>query len=233
MTQDSQYSTTQAAAAPTHQVAGLAATGTQAPMQQASPTVLSNQDFLSRVEAAKADIRQLTQYISEIASAHQRTLNSPDASSNSALESIITQTQVLNTSIKDQIKYLETDAARSGRNNNIKNSQVGQLKTSFKKQLEEYRNEEASYERRYREQIARQYRIVNPEATDAEVQEASNADWGNEGVFQTAVRLAFARSSIMHANIVSSSKLTARPLPVPFSALCVLVTTTFNRLSVL
>jgi syntaxin 1B/2/3 len=156
-------------------------------MQQAAPTVLSNQDFLSRVEAAKADIRQLTQYISEIASAHQRTLNSPDASSNSALESIITQTQVLNTSIKDQIKFLETDAARSGRNNNIKNSQVGQLKTSFKKQLEEYRNEEASYERRYREQIARQYRIVNPEATDAEVQEASNADWGNEGVFQTAV----------------------------------------------
>jgi syntaxin 1B/2/3 len=187
MTQDSQYSTTQATTAPGHQVPGVVATGTQAPMQQAAPTVLSNQDFLSRVEAAKADIRQLTQYISEIASAHQRTLNSPDASSNSALESIITQTQVLNTSIKDQIKFLETDAARSGRNNNIKNSQVGQLKTSFKKQLEEYRNEEASYERRYREQIARQYRIVNPEATDAEVQEASNADWGNEGVFQTAV----------------------------------------------
>jgi syntaxin 1B/2/3 len=215
MTQDSQYSTTQAAAAPTHQVAGLAATGTQAPMQQTSPTVLSNQDFLSRVEAAKADIRQLTQYISEIASAHQRTLNSPDASSNSALESIITQTQVLNTSIKDQIKYLETDAARSGRNNNIKNSQVGQLKTSFKKQLEEYRNEEASYERRYREQIARQYRIVN------------------EGVFQTAVRLALARPSIMHANIISSSRPTARLPPAPFSVPCVLVTTTFNRLSVL
>ncbi|KAI5238027.1 t-SNARE [Aureobasidium subglaciale] len=180
VTQDSQYSNTG--------VPGAHATGSQPPMQQAAPTVLSNQDFLSRVEAAKADIRQLTQYISEIAAAHQRTLNSPDASSNQALESIITQTQVLNTSIKDQIKFLETDAARSGRNNNIKNSQVGQLKTSFKKQLEEYRNEEASYERRYREQIARQYRIVNPEATDAEVQEASNADWGNEGVFQTALK---------------------------------------------
>ncbi|KAG9598291.1 t-SNARE, partial [Aureobasidium melanogenum] len=187
MTQDSQYSTPQAAGVP-GQVSGVAATGSQAPMHQAASTVLSNQDFLSRVEAAKADIRQLTQYISEIAAAHQRTLNSPDASSNQALESIVTQTQVLNTSIKDQIKFLETDAARSGRNNNIKNSQVGQLKTSFKKQLEEYRNEEASYERRYREQIARQYRIVNPEATDAEVQEASNADWGNEGVFQTALK---------------------------------------------
>ncbi|KAG9572374.1 hypothetical protein KCU86_g25293, partial [Aureobasidium melanogenum] len=80
MTQDSQYSTPQAAGVP-GQVSGVAATGSQAPMHQAASTVLSNQDFLSRVEAAKADIRQLTQYISEIAAAHQRTLNSPDASS--------------------------------------------------------------------------------------------------------------------------------------------------------
>ncbi|CAD0109234.1 unnamed protein product [Aureobasidium uvarum] len=199
MTQDSQYSTSQAAGVPGQQPGGVVATGTQPVMHQAAPTVLSNQDFLARVEAAKADIRQLTQYISEIAAAHQRTLNSPDGSSNQALESIVTQTQVLNTSIKDQIKFLETDAARSGRNNNIKNSQVGQLKTSFKKQLEEYRNEEASYERRYREQIARQYRIVNPEATDAEVQEASNADWGNEGVFQTATNRSATASTVLGA----------------------------------
>lgn len=100
---------------------------------------------------------------------------------------MITQTQVLNTSIKDQIKFLETDAARS-KDNQVKNTQVGQLKTSFTKQLQEYRVEEANYEKRYREQIARQYRIVNPEATESEVQEAANADWGNEGVFQTALK---------------------------------------------
>ncbi|KAI7460417.1 t-SNARE [Hortaea werneckii] len=100
---------------------------------------------------------------------------------------MITQTQVLNTSIKDQIKFLETDAVRS-KDNQVKNTQVGSLKTSFQKQLQEYRVEEANYERRYREQIARQYRIVNPEATDSEVQEAADADWGNEGVFQTALK---------------------------------------------
>ena len=209
-------------------------------MHQSSPTVLSNQDFLSRVEAAKADIRQLTQYISEIAAAHQRTLNSPDASSNQALEAIVTQTQVLNTSIKDQIKFLETDAVRSGRNNNIKNSQVGQLKTSFKKQLEEYRAEEANYERRYRDQIARQYRIVNPEATDAEVQEAANADWGNEGVFQTAVCVAlflFPLSLRTHVpvrlitdNLLSSKQTAAQP-PAPSSAPYAPVTTTSSKSS--
>jgi len=177
-TQDSNYSGQPPPAQATH--------GNVVPMAQ-GPSILSNQDFLGRVEAAKADIRNLTSQISSIAAAHQRTLSSPDNSSSSALESIITQTQILNTSIKDQIKFLETDAARSGRNQ-IKDSQIGQLKSSFRKQLEEYRNEEAGYEKRYREQIARQYRIVNPDATESEVQEASNADWGNEGVFQTALK---------------------------------------------
>jgi len=152
----------------------------------AGPSVLSNQDFLSRVEAVKADIRTLTTHVGQIASTHQRALSSPDAGSSAQLESMITQTQVLNTSIKDQIKFLETDAVRN-KDNTVKNTQVGQLKSSFTKQLQEYRQEEVSYEKRYREQIARQYRIVNPEASDAEVREAADADWGNEGVFQTAV----------------------------------------------
>ncbi|CZT22794.1 related to putative snare protein syn [Ramularia collo-cygni] len=154
---------------------------------QPGPSVLSNTDFLGRVEAVKADIRTLTTHVSQIAAAHQRTLSTPDNASSAQLESMVTQTQVLNTSVKDQIKFLEIDAARS-RDNQVKNTQVGQLKTSFTKQLQEYRLEEANYEKRYREQIARQYRIVNPDATEAEVQEASQADWGNEGVFQTALK---------------------------------------------
>lgn len=162
---------------------------------QAGPTVLSNQDFLSRVEAVKADIRTLTTQVGQIASAHQRTLSSPDNSSSAQLESLISQTQVLNTSIKDQIKFLETDAARS-RGNQVKDTQIRQLKTSFQKQVQEYRQEEANYEKRYREQIARQYRIVNPEASESEVQEAADADWGNEGVFQTAVSLIYLAAPI-------------------------------------
>lgn len=158
---------------------------------QPSSTTLSNPDFLSRVEAVKADIRTLTTHVGQIATLHQQSISSADnAGSSKALESMVTQTQVLNTSIKDQIKYLETDAARS-QGNTVKDTQIRQLKTSFTKQLQEYRQEEANYERRYREQIARQYRIVNPEASDSEVQEAMGADWGNEGVFQTAVSLPF------------------------------------------
>ncbi|KAF2154821.1 t-SNARE [Myriangium duriaei CBS 260.36] len=162
-----------------------AAPDTTLPQPGSQP--LSNSDFLARVESAKTSILTLTSQISTIASLHQRSLSSTSASS-SALEAQTAETQVLTTSIRDQIKFLETDAARSGESNKLKSAQVGQLKSSFKRQLEEFRSAEVDYERKYREQIARQYRIVNPEASEEEVREAADANWGDEGVFQTALK---------------------------------------------
>lgn len=147
---------------------------------------MSNQDFLARVDGVKSEIRQLTANIGEVGSIHQRILSNPDNAASAQLENLVAQTQVLNTRIKDQIKQLETDAAKSGRNQ-TKDSQIRTLKSNFKSQLEDYQREEQTYRTRYREQIARQYRIVNPEASDMEVREAADANWGDEGVFQTAV----------------------------------------------
>lgn len=184
---DSTYSQASAYSQQPQQPIHAVAPGQPVQYVPANVATLSNADFLARVEAVKADIRTLTTHVGQIASLHQRALSAPDAGSSAQLESMITQTQVLNTSIKDQIKFLEADTARSS-TNQVKITQVAQLKSSFTKQLQEYRVEESNYEQRYREQIARQYRIVNPEATDAEVQEAADADWGNEGVFQTALK---------------------------------------------
>ena len=147
---------------------------------------MSQQDFLARIDGTKSRINQLSNSIAEIANIHQRMLSSPDNNSTAQLESIVTQTQLKNTQIKDEIKFLERDAAREP-NNSFKRTQADSLKRTFKKQLEDFQKEESDYSKRYREAIARQYRIVNPEATEQEVQEASNADWGDEGIFTQAV----------------------------------------------
>ena len=42
-------------------------------------------------------------------------------------------------------------------------------------------------ERPRREAVGRQYRIINPDATDAEVNEIANSDLGDEGIFTQAV----------------------------------------------
>lgn len=164
-------------------------TNTQVPATQkvsAGGNVLSKPDFLTRVEAVRADIDTLSTSISNIASQHQKLITSTDPYGSQTLEALISSTQVLNTKIRDQIKYLEVDAARSG-GDSTKDSQVRNLKTQFKNRLEQYQQEEVGYKKRYQEQIARQYRIVNPGAGEDEVREAVEADWGDEGVFQTAV----------------------------------------------
>jgi syntaxin 1B/2/3 len=138
----------------------------------------------------KSDIRGLSGNIQEIASLHQRALSSPDSNSSAQLENLVTQTQLKNTQIRDQIKYLEADAAKTqDGTKSVKVKQAKNLKAEFEKSLKDYQQEEVNYRQRYRDQIARQYRIVNPEASEAEVSEAAELDWGSEGVFQTAVRI--------------------------------------------
>jgi syntaxin 1B/2/3 len=160
------------------------------PIEQHGTEALEKGDFLQRIQGTKQRIAQLTADIASITNIHQRMLSSPDNNSSSELENIVTQTQIRNTQIKDEIKFLERDALRRQPRNEsaaFKNSQISVIKNSFKAQLEAFQKEESDYGQRYRDAIGRQYRIINPDATDAEVQEASNADWGSEGVFSQAV----------------------------------------------
>ena len=156
----------------------------QAPQAQA----LSQQEFLNRVQDLRNDIKSLTNDIDYIGQLHQRTLSSTDGQANQQLEQYVSQTQIRNTAIKDGIKGLERDLAKTtDSSRNTKNTQLQSLRTFFKSELDKYQSIERDYQHRYREQIARQYRIVNPDATEQEVQEASEANWGDEGVFQAAV----------------------------------------------
>ena len=147
---------------------------------------LSRDDFFARIEGAKRRIGQLTSDIQAIAKLHQRMLSSPDNQTSTELKAIVTNTQIRNTQIKDEIKFLERDAVRDP-NDRMKKSQVEALMRTFKSQLKDFQKEEADHSKRYREAIGRQYRIINPDATDAEVEEVANADLGNEGIFTQAV----------------------------------------------
>lgn len=205
-----------------------------APAEQHGARPLSQEDFLARITGAKTRIGQLTSDIQSISNIHQRMLSSPDNRSSTELEGIVSQTQIRNTQIKDEIKFLEKDAARDP-NNSLKRSQVNNLKSTFKKQLEDFQREEADYSKRYREAIGRQYRIINPEATEAEVQEASNSDWGDEGIFTQAVSLMCPQphariSSSNCTNTLDSSRATAADKHPACSVLFVRVTMTSSAL---
>ncbi|OLN85584.1 Syntaxin-like protein psy1 [Colletotrichum chlorophyti] len=157
--------------------------------QPPPPTTLTQQEFLQRVQYLRSEIQGLTSDIEGIAQLHQRSLASPDGSASYQLEQAVSATQLRNTGVKDGIKALEKDLAKTQDGSRAtKTAQLNSLKNTFKSELDKYQQIERDYQRRYRDQIARQYRIVNPEATEEEVQEATQLDWGNEGVFQTALK---------------------------------------------
>ncbi|KAI4867358.1 t-SNARE [Hypoxylon rubiginosum] len=158
--------------------------------QQTGSDTLAQQDFLGRIQFLRNEIGTLSSNVRSIASLHQRALAEADGGvASQQLERIVADTQTLNGGIRDQLKFLANDANRTtGAGHSLKERQVATIKAEFERELRNYQEEEGSYSQRYRDQIARQYRIVNPDATEDEVHMATEADWGNEGVFQTALR---------------------------------------------
>ncbi|KAI1178605.1 t-SNARE [Nemania sp. FL0916] len=158
--------------------------------QAEAAQTLPQHEFLGRIDFLRNEIGSLTNNVQAIASLHQRSLAEADGGlSSQQLERIVAETQSLNGGIRDQLKFLANDANRTvDGSRTVKERQVNTIKAQFERELRSYQDEESSFRARYRDQIARQYRIVNPEASEAEVREATEADWGNEGVFQTALR---------------------------------------------
>lgn len=156
--------------------------------QQTSHSTLTQQDFLQRVSHVRNEIRSLTTDVHGIATLHHAALGGSDDTAQRKLDNLVASTQLKNTSIRDQIRSLKADVERTTDGSaGMKKRQFEALNGDFKKELQNYLQEEQQYRDRYRDQIARQYRIVNPEASEEQVREAADTDWGNEGVFQTAV----------------------------------------------
>ncbi|CAJ2502838.1 Uu.00g102320.m01.CDS01 [Anthostomella pinea] len=158
--------------------------------QPAASQTLPQSEFLNRIQFLRNEIGTLRNNVQAISSLHQRSLAEADNGlSAQQLERISAETQHLNGGIRDQLKFLANDANKTtGGSRSVKDTQVKAIKSEFERELRNYQEEEGSFRSRYRDQIARQYRIVNPDANEEEVREATEADWGNEGVFQTALR---------------------------------------------
>jgi syntaxin 1B/2/3 len=147
------------------------------------------QDFLNRLGELRNQIRAVDESVQRINQLHQRALADSDGGrANQELERVKAEASARNQAIRDELKALATDAHNTtDGTKSSKDLQIGNIKKEFERTLQQYQKEEAAYSQRYRDQIARQYRIVKPEADEQEVQQAANEDWGNEGVFQAAV----------------------------------------------
>lgn len=119
----------------------------------------------------------------------QRALDDPDASqgtqTNRELDTLSSETMTLYRNFAARIKGIKQQR-ESGDPRNA--PQVGKVDRKLKTAINQYQQVERDFRRKLQAQMERQYRIVRPDASDAEVREACE-DTSNNQVFSQAVTI--------------------------------------------
>ncbi|OBT86297.1 hypothetical protein VE02_05595 [Pseudogymnoascus sp. 03VT05] len=117
----------------------------------------------------------------------QRALDDPDSSqqsaTNSQLDSMSSETMTMYRSFAGRIKALKQQP-ESGSPKNA--PQLGKVDRKLKAAINQYQNVESDFRKKLQAQMARQYKIVRPDASEAEVREAVE-DTSNQQVFSQAL----------------------------------------------
>ena len=117
----------------------------------------------------------------------ERSLDDPDASQNTAtnreLDSLSSDTMTLYRSFGARIKAIKQQKESGDPRNR---PQVGLVDRKLKAAINEYQQVDRDFRHKLAAQMERQYRIVRPDASDAEVREAVE-DTSNNQVFSQAV----------------------------------------------
>ncbi|KAH8921017.1 t-SNARE [Atractiella rhizophila] len=163
------------------------------PYEQARPAGDDMQSFFEEIGSIQDAIKTLNANINQIQELHNRQLTTLDSAGDAGdisgqLQSLQTSTSRLTNNLKNRIKLLETATSRlppSG-DTNVRRTQEGAVKKRFMEAIQNYQGVEKQSRDKYRQRMERQYRIVKPDATDAEVKAAVEGGQG-EQVFSQAL----------------------------------------------
>lgn len=132
-------------------------------------------------------IDEIEMKLNDLRKMQQRSLDDPDSSMNSPvnrqLDAAGAETMTAYRSLAARIKAIKQQP-ESGSPKNA--PQVGKVDRKLKSAINQYQNLESDFRKKLQAQMARQYRIVRPNASEAEVREAVE-DTSNQQVFSQAL----------------------------------------------
>ncbi|KAK3348015.1 t-SNARE [Neurospora tetraspora] len=146
------------------------------------PTAILNEcrDIDNGIEQIEANLRELRRL-------QDRCLAEADSSASSSsrqLDALNTDTMALYRTITDRVRKIKSSPeGRQPRNQ----AQVGRVDRRLRQAIQDYQGVESSFRKKMQDQMARQYRIVRPDATEEEVRAAVEDTTGNSQVFQQAL----------------------------------------------
>lgn len=145
--------------------------------------------ILNQCRDVDRGIDDVNRYVDQLSTLYRRLLSDVDPARENAVreevEDLANQTKRLYRNLVDRVKSIK-QMPESGNPRN--SSQVGKVERSLKAAITRYQQVQADFRKESESQMARQYRIVRPDATDAEVREAVQ-DSSNQQIFSQAVCL--------------------------------------------
>jgi syntaxin 1B/2/3 len=163
------------------EMAPLAQNGSQFGRQQDANAILNEcREIDKGIDTIERNLENLKML-------QQRSLDDPDSgaqsSTNRQLDALSSETMTLYRNFAGRIKAIKQQPD-SGSPKNA--PQVGKVDRKLKSAINQYQNVESAFRRKLQDQMARQYRIVRPDASEAEVREAVE-DTSNQQVFSQAL----------------------------------------------
>ncbi|KAI7903376.1 t-SNARE [Cokeromyces recurvatus] len=145
--------------------------------------VISTDKFFQEVEEVKELNKEIIDNITLIEEFHCIALSNINdeqtKENNYRLEKVVKQTARLNKECKDKIKAIEASNARMPINTGdlaMRKTQHAALKKKFIETIQRYQDIERTYQQKYRQRVERQIKIVQPNATQDDIDRVLQSD---------------------------------------------------------
>lgn len=133
-------------------------------------------------------IDEIERHLNQLKMLQDRSLNDADTSASSAtsrqLDSLSTETMAMYRGLTERVRMIKSNPeSRQPKNA----AQVGRVDRRLKQAIQNYQQVESAFRKRTQDQMARQYRIVRPDADEQEVRAAVEDTSQGAQVFQQAL----------------------------------------------
>ncbi|GJJ12070.1 hypothetical protein Clacol_006311 [Clathrus columnatus] len=147
--------------------------------------------FFAEIDAIKESLGTYNNNVTRISELHQRALNSTDENvasrTTQQLETLVAETSSLSSQIKLRITNLQRNPG-TGQDGQFRRQQTARVKQNFMEAIQNYQQVESQYRTKYKQRLERQFKIVKPDATDAEVKMVVDNDTQGNQIFTQALQ---------------------------------------------
>lgn len=143
--------------------------------------------ILDECQEISMEISKVENSLGNLKSLQQRALDDPDSSSQSSVNQQLDKMTSLTMGKYRELAARIRDVKEQPDSGSPRNApQVGKVDRELRTAIHTYQTLESDFRAKLRDQIARQYRIVNPNASQAEVEQIVS-DTSNQQIFQQAL----------------------------------------------